>query len=134
MKWESLLTSQSVFYCQILAASNHTSQPEENIFWFEICFACYIWFMFWYTWSSKSEGCPWFSGSCSFRALTWRSCSQVWSTRCFPCHFGTTWDRCARARWCTISKRKRHYLLQVRILTMSNAAHPLARKNNRSIL
>lgn len=77
-----------------------------KVFWFEICFyASYEWSMYWYTQSLKSEWCPCFSRCSSFWTLSWCSCSCIRGTRCLPCHFGTTWNWCAWARWCTVPKR-----------------------------
>jgi len=58
-----------------------------------------------YAQSLKSEWCPRFSRCSSFWTLAWCSCSCVRGTRCLPCHFGTTWNWRAWARWCTVPKR-----------------------------
>jgi hypothetical protein len=58
-----------------------------------------------YAQSLKSEWCTRFSRCSSFWTLAWCSCSCVRGTRCLPCHFGTTWNWRAWARWCTVPGR-----------------------------
>lgn len=107
-KWKhENLCSERLSLCNSCCYEPHlaTCRNKSILIW-DLFHVSYKWFVCRYTRCLKSEWCPRFSRCSSFRTLAWCSCSCVRGTRCLSCYFGTTWNRCARARRCTVPKRE----------------------------
>lgn len=106
-KWKhENLRSERLLLCNSCCYKPHlVTCGNKSILIWDLFYASYEWSVYRYAQSLKSEWCPRFSRCSSFWTLAWCSCSCVRRTRRLSCHFGTTWNRRAWARWCTVPKR-----------------------------